>query len=173
MLEPMTVRVEVWPVAADRIGLWLASGADAWRTDAVMASSSPHAEIELELFRHGALDRVAVMHSTSWRADGTSVIVTYMAVIKTSGLVRERWPLALPISLDLADAVGKPPTHSPVEPPAPRYVDVLHHGLRHLHYLMDHDVTNAAAMGELWRRHLEPLEPALATMYDVQHEAVG
>lgn len=29
MLEPMTVLVEVWPIAADEIGLWLLSGDNA------------------------------------------------------------------------------------------------------------------------------------------------
>jgi hypothetical protein len=31
VFEPMTVHVEVWPVAADEIGLWLVSGDDCWR----------------------------------------------------------------------------------------------------------------------------------------------
>ena len=33
MMEPMTTRVEVWPVAADELGIWLISGDDAWRPD--------------------------------------------------------------------------------------------------------------------------------------------
>ena len=53
----------------------------------------------------------------------------------------------------------------------PRYLDVLFHGLRHLHYLAQTDATNAAAMGELWRRHLEPFEAALAGMYSEPHRA--
>jgi len=173
MLEPMTVQVEVWPVAADDAGLWLISGSDALRSGAVMADGEPHDEVESLLYQYGLDCDSAMLHSTSWRVHGPSVILTYMAVIRADDFVCGIWPDAQPITADLATAVGKPLTHAPNEPPTPRFVDVLLHGLRHLRYLMQHDVTNAAAMGDLWRRHLEPLEPALATMYDVQHEAVG
>ena len=173
MLEPMAVRVEVWPVAADDLGIWLISGDDAWRTGTVPADNEPHAELEALLHDRGALDSAAVLHSTSWRVDGPHVFLTYMAVIRTDDLVRATWPAALPIVAELPDAVGKPPTHAPTEPPAPRYIDVLMHGLRHLRFLLDNDATNAAALPDIWRRHLAPLEPALATMYDEHHKIVN
>lgn len=171
MTENMTVIPEVWPVAADRVGIWLISGDDAWRTAAVPADSEPHFELELELFAHGLRDQVALMHSTSWRVDGPHLIVTYMAVIRADDLVKGIWPGARPITAALADAVGKPPAHAPTEAPAPRYIDVLNHGLRHLRFLLDHDDSNSAALGDLWRRHLEPLKPALARMYSEPHQA--
>lgn len=171
MLEPMTVRAEVWPVAADEVGIWLLSGQDAWRTGAIMADSEPHAEVDLELATRDI--RAALLHSTSWRTDGTSVILTYMAVINGGSVVRAAWPNALPVTAGLADQVGRPPGHAPDEAPAPRYVDVLMHGLRHLKFLLDgNDATSAAAMGPLWARHLEPLTPALAGMYGDLHEAI-
>ncbi len=170
MLEPMTVWVEVWPVAADEASLWLVSGNDAWRSGPVMADSEPHAELELSLHTHGALDHVRLLHSTSWRVDGPRVILTYVAVVHPGGPVRSAWPEALPIGLDLANAVGKPFTNAPVDPPTPRYIDVLLHGIRHLRFLLDTDATNAAALDHHWRRFLANLQPALARMYDQEHE---
>ena len=174
MLEPMTITVEAWPVAADVTGLWLISGDDAWRYGAVMADSDVHFEVEMLLAENGigVIDRAA-LHSTSWRPDGPSVVLTYMAVIEPAGLVLDRWPDALPITAELADAAGKPPTHAATEAPLPRFRDVMLHGLRHLKYLYDHDATNAAAMGDLWRQHLEPFAPALAGMYSERHPAAA
>lgn len=172
MSEPMTVRVEVWPVAADKLGIWLVSGEDAWRPALpVMADSEPHAEVELALAERGASDKAALLHSTSWRVDGTSLVVTYLAVIRCDSLVREDWPNALPLSAELPAAVGTPPTNSAVEPPAPRYVDVLMHAIRHLRFLLDTDGTARAALDEQWHRHLAPLEPALAGLYIEEHAA--
>ncbi|MFI6522185.1 hypothetical protein ACIBF1_42015 [Spirillospora sp. NPDC050679] len=169
MLEPMSVRVEVWPVAADSVGLWLVSDGDAWRSGPVPADSEPHAEVEYVLSQHGGSDKVDLLHSTSWRVDGPAVYLTYMAVVHCSGLVREEWPNALPIGMELFDAVGKPPEHSPVEAPAPRYIDVLLHGIRHLRFLLDNDTANAAAFSDAWRDQLTRIQPAIATMYDRHH----
>jgi hypothetical protein len=172
MSEPMTVRVEIWPVAADDIGIWLISGNDAWRpTLPVMADSDPHAEVELALAEHGVLNDRVFLHSTSWRADGPSTLLTYVAVLRRPGLVREHWADALPISPHIPQAVGKPPTHSPVDAPAPRYIDVLLHGLRHMVFLLgpNGDATAATALTEPWPTHLAPLEPALAGMYSEVH----
>lgn len=170
MLEPMTVRVEVWPVAADEIGLWLISGQDAWQSDNVFADGDLHYEVEFLLAEH-EITTPAALHSTSWRPDGTAVVLTYMAVIRTPGYVRDRWPAAAPLTPALADAVGRPPTHAATEAPVPRHVDVLLHGLRHLKYLYEHDATNAAAMGDPWARHLAPFESALAGLYSERHDA--
>lgn len=172
MLEPMTVWVEVWPVAADEAGLWLISGSDAWRDGPVMADGDVHFDVETLLGSHG-IGRAEALHSTSWRPHGPSVALTYMAVVKPHGLALETWPAAAPVTAALADAVGLPPTHAANEAPVPRFVDVLLHGLRHLRYLLDHDTTTADAMGGLWREHLKPFEPALAGMYSERHEAAA
>jgi hypothetical protein len=170
MSEPMAVRLEIWPVSADTTGIWLVSGDDAWRPRLpVMADTEPHADVDLELYSHGAADDVALLHSTSWRVDGPAVVLTYMAVLRNPGVVLDRWPNARPISLPLVEAVGKPPTHSPIEPPAPRHIDVLLHGLRHFRLLMAMDATSAAALIEPWPTHLQPLQPALAGLYSQVH----
>lgn len=172
MSEPMAVRVEIWPVAADNAGVWLVSGDDAWRPNLpVAADSEPHAEVELTLSGYTSSDERAMLHSTSWRVEGPAVVVTYLVALKVSGPVRGRWPSALPVSLELANEVGRPPTNSPTDPPAPRHVDVLLHGLRHLAFLLETDATNRAALGPEWDTHLATLKPALATMYDTPHGA--
>jgi hypothetical protein len=168
----MTTRVEVWPVAADSAGIWLLSGDDAWRPALpVGADSEPHAEVELTLATHDATEGVALIHSTSWRVDGPSVILTYVAVIRPRGLVLDEWPGALPVSTELAEAVGRPPTHGPTDAPTPRYIDVLSHAVRHLAFLRDTDATSRQALDQHWLRALEPMRPALASMYATKHAA--
>lgn len=172
MFEPMNVKVEVWPVAADESGLWLVSGDEPWASSPVLSDGDVHYEVEFLLRGHGIhAEDVTALHSTSWRPDGPSIVLTYMAAVAPGGLARDRWPNAAPITVTLADAVGKPPTHAADEAPIPRMIDVLLHGLRHLAYLADHDTPAAEAMGELWRRHLDPLRPALAGMYSESHWA--
>lgn len=165
MLEPMTVHVEVWPLAADHFGIWLLSGDDALRSGPVLADNEPHAELEYVLDKHNMLDTTALVHSTSWRVDGPAVVLTYVAIVKTADLVRSQWPKSLPISTALPNEVGKPIPNEPTDAPAPRYIDVLMHALRHLRFLLDTDSTNAAAMDDSWRLHLNSLQPALAGMY--------
>ena len=168
MAEPMTVRVEVWPVAADSAGIWLVSGDDAWRdTLPVAADSEPHAEVELLVGAHGDVDPadVLLLHSTSWRVDGPSVVLTYVAVLRRPGLVLDIWPDARPVGRELAEAVGKPPTHAAADVPVPRYIDVLLHALRHLRMLRDTDAVARNALDATWQRHLDDLAPALAGMY--------
>jgi len=170
--QPMTVTVEVWPVSADETGIWLLSPDGPWPSPPVMADSEPHLAVELELIQHTvSLIDVALLHSTSWRTEGTAVILTYVAVVRCPGLVRSTWPDARPVGWPLAEHVGRPPTHAPTEPPAPRYIDVLMHGLRHLRFLLDYDATSAEALNGTWRQHLETLEPALSTMYDRTHRS--
>lgn len=172
MSEPMTVYPEVWPVAADPIGLWLLSGDGPLRPRLpVMADGDVHADVELELHQFG-LDAsdVPLLHSTSWRPEDTSVILTYVAVARCgSGYVREWWPAAEPISPMLPRAVGKPPAHGAAEAPIPRHVDVLIHAIRHLAFLLEWDATAASVLDEHWRRHLSVLKPALAGLYSEVH----
>lgn len=178
--EPMAVTVEVWPVAADDLGLWLISGEDSpWPSSPVPQHSEPHRSAELEIIRRGIslspisggkYPEVDLLHSTSWRADGAVVVLTYLAVIRCNGFVRATWPDAQPISPRTADYAGRAPTHGPVEPPAPRYWDVLLHGIRHLKFLIETDATAALALREPWREHLEAFGPAIAEMYREPHQ---
>ena len=180
MPENMTVTVEVWPLAADEAGIWLVSDGDAWRYGPVEAASDVHYEVELLLFHHGIdpgdavfirvpeeSPRAEVIHSTSWRPDGPTIVLTYMAVVKADGYVRDRWPGALPVTAALPEAIGKAPPHGATEVPVPRVADVLLHGIRHLRWLAtdEGDAETAAALDANWQRHLAPLRPALAKMF--------
>lgn len=171
MSEPMQVWPEVWPLAADEAGIWLLSGPEgAWTPGAsVSADSEPHSEVELLLAEHGALADTALLHSTSWRIDGPALVVTYVAVIALGDHVRASWTGAIPVSVEAAHRVGPAPAHAPTHPPAPRYIDVLRHAVRHLAFLRDHDATTAATLPEPWSAHLTRIQPALAGMYSERH----
>ena len=180
MPELMTVTVKTWPLAADELGIWLVSDGDAWRYGPVEAASDVHYEVELLLFQHdidpddavfislpAETPRAEVIHSTSWRPDGPTIVLTYMAVVKAGGYVRERWPHAVPVTAALPEAIGKAPPHGAAAVPVPRVADVLLHGIRHLKFLTGPagDAETAAALDANWLQHLAPLQPALATMF--------
>ena len=169
MNERTEVVVEVWPVSADPAGIWLISGNDAWRSDPILKASDPHTSVTDLLKAHNASDGVKLLHSTSWRADGSAVVLTYMAVIDCADFARDQWPKAAPVSPALPEAVGKPTEVQADEAPIPRYIDVLMHGLRHLQFLLQTDSSARTALCEPWRRHLAAFRPALAGMYDFEH----
>lgn len=164
MSEHMGVRLEVWPVAADRAGIWLLAG-DAWRSDRLDADARPHGEVELLAYRNAPDLPIAVYHSTSWRYDDPGVILTYIAVASVGDHVQDYVPMARPVTLDLLATVGKPWPHRADEEPIPRYVDVLVHAIRHLRFLLDTDTETADALGPRWRRQLAEVRPALAGLY--------
>jgi hypothetical protein len=160
----MGVTAECWPLAADAAGIWLLSGDDAWRTDRIDADSEPHFEVEALLWAR-ACPEAALLHSTSWRVDGQRCVLSYVAVIDLPDLVLQHWPTARPVSPELLPAVGSPVLLPAAEAPVPRYVDVLHHGIRHLAFLRQTDAPARAVLGGSWPAHLDALRPALAGMY--------
>lgn len=171
----MTVRIEIWPLAADEVGIWLLDGPGAWSPVLpVGAGEDLHAEVDLTLALHGvSRDDLVMVHSTSWRQEGPAVVHTYVAVVGCSGPIRSHWPRSLPVGQKLAETVGRPDWHDPTAAPTPRLADVLYHGLRHLAFLLVTDASNAAALdaaGE-WRTHLEGLRPTLAGLYRTSQAA--
>ena len=172
MAEPMASWIELWPLAADEARIWLLSGTGPWEsTLPVMSDGDPLFEARDTLWSNGALDPPLLVHGTSWRVDGQRFLLTHVAVIGVRGLVLDAWPNAQPVSLELANAVGKPLPYHPAEAPTPRYIDVLLHAIRHLRFLLDTDDGNAAAFDEHWRKHLKRLRPALAGMYRMDKPA--
>lgn len=165
-MENMNVKIEIWPLAADHASVWLVSGREAWTPALPVGSADDiHDEVEALLYKHGVLETTTLIHSTSWRPDGPSMVVTYVAVLRTDGPVIADFPDARPVGLDLADKVGRPPMHGATEVPVPRYVDVLLHAIRHLRFLLDNDDESATGITLPMRRHIEKLRPALAGMY--------
>lgn len=168
--ENTTVRVEAWPVTADSAGLWLVSGEDALRSGPITQDTDPHAAAENLLRDHVPLDEVKLLHSTSWRADGGSVILTYIAVVACSEYARAQWQQAKPISTAVAELLGKANAVGAAERPIPRYHDVLMHGLRHLVFLLHTDSAARKVLCGTWKDHLADFMPALAGMYEHGHE---
>lgn len=166
MLEQSHVRVEIWPVAADEVGLWLISGMDAWRSGPVPYDLGPRDEVQDVLDQHKVGSALRVIHSTSWRAEPGHVMLTYIAAIDTDVPARQAWPGAMPIAPELATAVGKPSATPPTGEPTPRYIDVLMHGIRHFRFLSLTDSPAREALGDQWRGYLEDFAPALAGMYE-------
>ena len=80
MGEPMAARVEVWPLAADDNGIWLLSGGDAWRTGPIPADSEPLFEVKLLVGQYDPRMQLDLIHSTSWRVDGPSVMLTWVGI---------------------------------------------------------------------------------------------
>lgn len=165
MGEPMAAWVEIWPLAADETGIWLLSGGDAWRTGPVPADSDPLFEVKLLVGQHDPEMQLDLIHSTSWRVDGPSVILTWVTIAHARGLVVEQWPDALPVTTKLAEKVGKPITHAANEPPTPRDIDVLMHAIRHLRFLRDTDDSARVVMPEAWLQNLDAWEPVLSGLY--------
>jgi hypothetical protein len=171
MTGTATVTAEVWAVGADATGLWHLPGIDALRYGPI-AQDHP-VQFEVDTLLDDAEIPPAyrrVVHGTSWRPSGPTVILTHIAVVSAPGAVLDRWPAAAPLGADLLAAVGRPPTHAATAvPTAVRRIDVLVHALRHVAFLREHDAGIAAALDATWRRHLAPLAPALAGLYSDVH----
>jgi hypothetical protein len=163
-----TVHVEIWGLSANPDGIYLISGGDAWRGGPLLAGGEPHDAVREILAANGALNDAKIIHSTSWRAEGHTIVLTYVAAL-TCPHVQQHWPGAQRVSPVLLEAWGQPVTHAANEPPTPTYAAVLMHALRHLEFLRVHDATAAAAMGPDWRSHLQAFTPALSGMYSREH----
>lgn len=158
------VCVEVWPLMASHDGLWLISGLDAWHTGAI--DSKPHTAVQRLLTVHGVNHLVQLLHSTSWRPVEDAVMLTYIAALDHHDVhIPTRWPASLAITPEWAVAVGHPLPHPPTAAPAPRDVDVLLHGLRHLSFLAATDTSAHACLDESWAMVMEPLGATLAGLY--------
>lgn len=163
--DPLTTTVELWPVAADQDTMWLLSGNDAWRTGVIRRDTEVHRAVEDLLRDKFTLDATRLLHSPSWRQEGDTVILTYIAVIESAPPIDGEWVYAQRITPELIDSAGKPLLHGPAEPPTPRYIDVLTHAVRHLRFLLETDAQARSGLDEKWRAHLHAIEPALSGMY--------
>lgn len=168
MSEHMGAIIELWVVAADRTGIWVLNrGAEPWYTDRIMADQFVHSEVELLACEHAISQALPVIHSTSWRQEGPHIVLTYLAIADAGPFVQDAWPDAVPLTAEVLNDVGHAIPHAANTPPLNRTFDVLINGIRHLRYLRDHDAPARAAMSDDWKRHLGPVEPALAGYYEL------
>src|SRR4029453_632940 len=91
--RPMMVVAEVWPVAADELGLWLLSGDGPRPSLPVMDDAEPFDYAEMELMQAGMWATTKILHSTSWRGGHGDLVVTYLAVVGGGGLVLSPLPV--------------------------------------------------------------------------------
>jgi hypothetical protein len=108
-------------------------------------------EIVLTAARRYDLDPLLV-HSTSWRLDGSRVVLTYVVAVRTPDVVNENLVDEPVARADLArgDAMGPPPQIGVAQ--------VLEHAFRHLAWLVKDDAAVRDAVPE-WRPFLEGYEP--------------
>lgn len=169
----MHVTAEIWPLAADEEGIWLVSGTWPWATLPFADDASFNAEFDCALLEHGAT-AVLGPHGTSCRIDGPSLVCTAVTVIDCPGTVRASWPQAKPISPQIVDKVGKPPTHPANRVPDEiRLWDALAGTLRHLAFQLTPygDAELAGRLDKWWRLHLADWSPILFRLYDRVHES--
>lgn len=169
----MTVREELWALGANADAIYLLNGhGDAWRTRPIAKNVDPFWPINRVLRQHGALGSTVLTHSTSWRPEGESVMLTFASIVACPDITNH-WPAARPVTPLLLEIVGPPYTHAATEPPTPRYIDVLFHALRHLRYLRDESAEESSKFSDAWKRHLDAFRPALAGMYGQVHGYEG
>jgi hypothetical protein len=195
-MEPMTIWLRVWAVAADDTGggtIWKLGGLRPFEDGPVYADNSIDALGRDILSRQGIVPigvrhggDLLWWHSTSWSPDGPRQWDNYIAVVHVpSGrLVQDRWPDALPVAPELLEAVGNPPPCGPCEEPAPRTLDTMFHGLKFLrdemllqavghvkNQIRENATTRAALAGTCWAAALEPFEETLPGLYQFGHAA--
>ena len=169
--RPVTNMVEVWPFAVERdpvsqeATIWLLTD-DAWRDGPVTDETDPHTCV-LRTLRGGPWP---VLHSTSWRPQGTTIVLTYIAVLRPDPRrpIRADWPGAYPIGPDLLANIDKPIQVRADDAPIPSYIHVVEHALGHLADRIDRDESIIRALGDMypiWVDALAPIEPQLAGMY--------
>lgn len=166
MLERAPVRIEMWPLAADKRRLWCLSGDLPWVSEGeLMADGDPHFMAKTELEYRAVWDRTVALHSTSWRWEMPTLLLTYVAVVETSELARIEWHGARPIDLDVFDAIGKPTPHGPKDKPEPTRLDALMDGLEEMLGQAHKNSAYAFLLEPPWGAYMEKLSPALTTMY--------
>jgi len=176
--QPAGVLGEVWPLATDptvptdQAGIWLCSGTLPWTTPFKPQGRRIHDMIVAQLTQRGVPVRPSTpLHQTSCRDIGIAMVQTYLAVIDCDGPVKARWPLALPVSEQLARLVGPPPTHASGERPRPRDWDVLTHGLGHLHRLYHTNATFRRDLAPMFAEHLTKWEETLFQQFERVHQS--
>ena len=93
-----------------------------------------------------------ILHSTSWRHDGTEVVLSYLAVVSATTEAPPSWEAAPIGHVELARGDATTP------PSSIGSLQVLEHALRHLSWLMKDDPVVASAIPE-WQEFLDDYTP--------------
>jgi hypothetical protein len=133
---------------------------DGIRTVSARGRETLHAAWDVDLDPHEAVvDAVAALrltplmvHSTSWRAAGSAIVLTFLVVVDRPSTVPAECETRLVARAELArgGAIGPPATV--------RHSQVVEHGLRHLAWLIREDPAIAGALAG-WRTALADYEP--------------
>ena len=143
------VRAEVFVVTLIEGAIAL-TGPDGPRAWHIETHGQGHPMEEAGETLRGVLEDLTLFHSTSWRWDHGSVVLTFLAVIPDRGTM----DFVLTDRADLArSGTARAPTVIGTN-------QVLEHALRHLSWLAKEDEVVADALDEAWRRALASYLPA-------------
>jgi hypothetical protein len=145
------VQAEVFVLFRDansRLNLTGPCGADPWYLE-VGADEDPTAVVAAAIRR--VIGEPVVVHSTSWRRDRSSVVLSFMAVIDRALL---GGMTAVPVRRAELARGG-----ADTAPPDIGTLSVIEHGLRHLAWLVMDDPVVAERLDEGWRSVLSTYVP--------------
>ena len=145
------VRGEIFMVRlnGDRLELTGPDGAKPWLVE---LHDTEHPVEVVERIVTGLVGTPTLVHSTSWRRDGSAVILSFIVVIRPEQAAgMESAPI------DRAELARSGATRAPAEI-APAHV--LEHALRHLAWLAQDDEVVAAALTPQWHHALRDRVPA-------------
>jgi hypothetical protein len=94
----------------------------------------------------------SMVHSTSWRAVGSTIVLTFLVAVERPDRLPEGCDAEVVARVDLARGGATGP------PVAVRHSEVVEHGLRHLAWLLREDAAIRAAL-DGWRGALADYEP--------------
>jgi hypothetical protein len=144
------VRAEIFMIWLndDRLELTGPDGAAPW---IVQLDDTEHPVAVVERIVSGLVGRPMLVHSTSWRRDGSAVILSFVVVIgpeQVAGMDSAPVPRA---ELARSEATRAPASIG--------YAQVLEHGLRHLAWLAQDDKVVADRLPDGWHRALGSYVP--------------
>ena len=148
MILTKPLSVEIWPLSIEAGVLSLLGGQS--RT----LAQPENAKSILESARLSAeeLSHTYFIHSTSWREEESSVVLTFVALCDPQPLVN-----SVSIS-SLLDSQTRPTSDS-LDYPELTSLDVLNHALQHLAFLLHHDQTFHDQFAAEWLSSLNIFAP--------------
>lgn len=144
------VRAEIYLIwlDSDRLAITGPDGPVPW---IVQLADGEHPVEVVERIVGGLVGPPVLLHSTSWRRDGSAVILSFLAVIDPKQVTpMESAPI---VRAELARSAA---TRAPERI---GHVQVLEHGLRHLAWLVQDDVVVAGRLDPAWRAALRDYVP--------------